>query len=597
MSNALEAASLIMVPSGYEDGTLASVKPNDGTGDFTFSRGSNLSATRINEQGYIEKGYENLLLQSNTFDTTWTQVSLLPPTSGQAGYDGTNDAWYFEKVGAFGRLQQSISTSGVQTLSVYLKAKDSSWVSLQAGGANTSRQYFDLTAPIETAKGSSNNIISSSIEDAGDGWRKCSITYEGTKTFAYVYIAEGNGQVNGTSGSLYIQDAMLNQGLVAYPYIETTAAPVSGGILEDMPRLDWASGVPSLLLEPSRTNIMPYSEYFDGFSFNTEDTTLVANSEIGPEGLQNAYKITADAVFNYHRIRQILISTSIGSSYTISIFAKSNGHNFILFRFSQISASNKNVSFNISTGEVDFQSSVFNNAAVEDYGNGWYRCWATFISDDPTMEWNLRSQPTTQIGTDDGIDRYTGDSESGAYIYGAQFEEGSYPTSYIPTYGVSQTRLQYSAFASNVASLIDSTQGTIFFEGKSLSSVLPNYNYFISLSDSTSANRMEIRQITDEVQFLWRVNNSYQSQIITIGITITDFWKVALKYSSTEIKMFFNGSLVDTISSPTLYSANTLNRVGFDDGYNNFKSNNKVKQVLVFPTALSDEECIQLTTV
>ena len=67
MSNALEQASLIMVPSGYEDGTLGSLKPTDGTGDFTFSRGSNISATRVNADGNIEKGYENLLLQSNAF--------------------------------------------------------------------------------------------------------------------------------------------------------------------------------------------------------------------------------------------------------------------------------------------------------------------------------------------------------------------------------------------------------------------------------------------------------------------------------------------------------------------------------------------------
>ena len=65
MSTALEAASLIMVPSGYDNGVLGSVKPTDGTGDFTFSRGSDISATRVNEDGYIEKGYENLLLQSN----------------------------------------------------------------------------------------------------------------------------------------------------------------------------------------------------------------------------------------------------------------------------------------------------------------------------------------------------------------------------------------------------------------------------------------------------------------------------------------------------------------------------------------------------
>ena len=69
--NALEAASLVMIPSGYEDGTLGSLKPTDGTGDFTFSRGSNISATRVTADGNIEKGYENLLLQSNTFDTTW----------------------------------------------------------------------------------------------------------------------------------------------------------------------------------------------------------------------------------------------------------------------------------------------------------------------------------------------------------------------------------------------------------------------------------------------------------------------------------------------------------------------------------------------
>ena len=50
--------------------------------------------------------------------------------------------------------------------------------------------------------------------------------------------------------------------MVAYPYVETTTAPVAGGILEDMPRLDYSNGsCPSLLLEPSRTNETPHSEY------------------------------------------------------------------------------------------------------------------------------------------------------------------------------------------------------------------------------------------------------------------------------------------------------------------------------------------------
>jgi hypothetical protein len=64
-------ASLAMIPSAYKDGKLYSIKPTDGSGDFTFTRGSNLAATRVDENGLIEKGRENLLLQSNQFDTTW----------------------------------------------------------------------------------------------------------------------------------------------------------------------------------------------------------------------------------------------------------------------------------------------------------------------------------------------------------------------------------------------------------------------------------------------------------------------------------------------------------------------------------------------
>jgi hypothetical protein len=55
-------ASLVMIPSAYKDGKLYSIKPTDGSGDFTFSRGSNLAATRVNSSGLIEKGRENLSL-------------------------------------------------------------------------------------------------------------------------------------------------------------------------------------------------------------------------------------------------------------------------------------------------------------------------------------------------------------------------------------------------------------------------------------------------------------------------------------------------------------------------------------------------------
>src|SRR5210317_2249993 len=105
----LNKASLIQIPSGYKDGTLYSAKPTNGDGDFTFSRGSNLAATRVNSEGLIEKGRENLLTYSNDFsNSSWIKY-LLNVTSGQTGYDGSSDAWLCEKTGAFGNIYKVTS--------------------------------------------------------------------------------------------------------------------------------------------------------------------------------------------------------------------------------------------------------------------------------------------------------------------------------------------------------------------------------------------------------------------------------------------------------------------------------------------------------
>ena len=50
--NLLEKASILLTPTAYNDGSMLSVKPENGDGDFTFSRSS--AATRVNAQGLVE---------------------------------------------------------------------------------------------------------------------------------------------------------------------------------------------------------------------------------------------------------------------------------------------------------------------------------------------------------------------------------------------------------------------------------------------------------------------------------------------------------------------------------------------------------------
>jgi len=571
MSTALEAASLIMIPTSYSDGLLASAKPNDGAGDFTFSRGSNTSATRVNADGNIEKGYENLLLQSNSFTTTpWVQVSILPPTSGQTGYDGSTDAWYFEKTGAFGRLQQSISTSGVQTYSVYLKAKDSSWVNIEIHGASTSRQYFDLTAPIETAKGSSNNIVSSSIEDAGNGWRKCSITYEGSKTFLFIFIAEGNGQVSGTTGSLYIQDAMLNQELVAYPYVETTTAPVAAGILEDTPRIDFSGGDQSLLLEPSRTSLIKYSEYF-GVGWIQDNLSIITNDATSPEGLQNATKVYPTSSGNYRNIR---LSPSQPSSeqITISIFAKAAELDHLVLI--DYDGSGVGIDFNLSTGvATDSATTDFDFVDMVDYGNGWYRCIATATN--PYFYWIL---------SDNGGLSVTANGTDGLYIYGAQAEQGSYPTSYIPTYGVSQTRLVETIDRLILPESLG-TEFTIFFDTE----LFQSGNGLLIFEDVNNAEVYKFYSYSNHYDILNLQNGQY-----LVKTDAAPNGKIALSQSGSTIKIYVNGQEKTKAGAV----GNTTEITKFRINQTSVGSNIcLLNQMIIFPTALSDDECITLTTI
>ena len=161
-------ASLVMIPSAYKDGKLYSIKPTDGSGDFTFTRGSNLAATRVDVNGLIEKGRENLVLQSNQFDTTWgtNNASI---TSGQIGYDGSSDAWLLSKTDSNALISQSVSKSGVQTYSIYAKAGTLSWCRflITATTGNQSR-YFDLSTGTKGGSGYGTEI-DSTITSVGSG--------------------------------------------------------------------------------------------------------------------------------------------------------------------------------------------------------------------------------------------------------------------------------------------------------------------------------------------------------------------------------------------------------------------------------------------
>ena len=542
-SNFFNKASLVMVPDAPIDGKLPSVKPEDRSGDFIFSRGSNLAATRVNKDSLIEKGRENLLLQSNQFDTTWTK-SNATLTSGQSGYDGSLDAWLLSKTGT-GTLKQELTQSGVQSFSIYAKAGTSNWIRLLINGVALA--YYDLSNGV-VGTTSYSTFIDANIESVGGGWYRCSLVGSGSTSLVNIVVANADNDVSNTSGSIYIQDAQLEQGLVATEYIDTTTATVQKGILENLPRLDYSGGAscPSLLLEPSRTNYLPLSEYLEGW-VTIGSPTITTNYGISPEGIQNSTRFVAvsgDRKYTAYNLAY--------AEYTYSIYVKGTG----------------SLSLTDNTGAQRYDIT-------------------------PTSEWQRYDYTFTGAISNVQIRTF---SACDVEIYGIQLEAGSYPTSYIPTYGTSQTRSQDVGTQLNFSNFFDGYDFTMFLELKDNDSLVrANSANNFRISDTGGNNFGAIRiyrasssSTRHRVVFQDNSTNFDPSSVLIDG----DNPKMAVRriYNTGEFKVFVDGVLRLTATNTDYDMFRFIDFAGGGSSMN-------IKQIALFGTALTDDECIALTTI
>lgn len=586
MSKLFDFSSLAMIPTAYKDGKLYSVRPTDGSGDFTFSRGSNLAATRVDVNGLVEKGRENLLLHSNQFDTTWASQNLTA-TGNQTGYDGSNNAWKLTPSTAdtYHRIinsSSSVSGSVVVTLSVYAKADGYNFIRVSENANSGDYATFNLSTGVVE----NNTSLDAKIESVGNGWYRCSSTITPVAIHRFdIYVMESADvqqpwSADGISGIL-VQDAQLELGLVATSVIETGASTAQAGILEDLPRLDYSGGAscPALLLEPQRSNLVAQSEYINGIS--SAGGTIVDNSTTSPEGFVNAGLYTENTANTYHRFNTGGQTYTQNQAYTFSVFAKAeSGNRYVILNCT--SAFNARAFFDIDNGTYTTNNGT---ADIEDYGNGWYRCIVTgtrtAATGNDSIYFGLNSTSADSA--------YTGDGTSGAYFWGAQLEAGSYPTSYIPTYGSAVTRsAEEYCKVNNIEDIPN--EYTLFFEIEDIQA--SQNNSVIMDLYSTTANTISVRTYETSgdgrLRFIDIVNGS------TLFYLEHTSRKYCIRVNGTSVDGFTNGTLISSATAGS--SMNNLDDLNIRGGSSQ-RSLTKYKQLLVFPTALTDSECIALTTI
>ena len=338
------------------------------------------------------------------------------------------------------------------------------------------------------------------------------------------------------------------------------------GLIENVPsgvpRIDFSDGKGSLLLEPLSRNLITHSNEFDNVVwFNTIDGSgvnpiITPSVGLSPDGSNNAYRIQADqGVLGATNRSAIAFNFSITTEldYTITLYVKSN--------------TGSDQSFNIdSTGIVSPQTFT---ATSE---------WQRFEVNGQGL---ITGGQQLRIGLINNANNTTCD----LLIYGVMVEQQSYATSYIPTSGATATRNADTASKTGLGNYINSSEGVFYAEIKTDKSTAS----YIELNDGTSSNRISIGY--SGLSAALRFVNSTDNITRTEPTTRTNYNKLAVKWSATEVSLFLNGIKTDTITPSA--SVVGLSKIDFSTAAS-FQG--KVKDVRVYNQALTDTQLQQLTS-
>ena len=140
----------------------------------------------------------------------------------------------------------------------------------------------------------------------------------------------------------------------------------------------------------------------------------------------------------------------------MSFYAKAAERNLVRFwSWGGAAADTTAKFFNLHDGTMSGTDTV----SIDAVGNGWYRCSCLLPAG------NNQFVIGPAISTSNGNTNYLGVEGSGIYVWGAQLEQGTYPTSYIPTTTTAVTR---NADVLIAGDMVTNAAGSAYAEASSI---------------------------------------------------------------------------------------------------------------------------------
>jgi len=568
----------------------------------TFSRAS--SGTYVGSDGLIKTTHVNLLTYSEKFDNaSWVKTNVSVTANSVAAPDGTFTADFLAENTAAGLHQLETSSNlytavvnEPYTYSIYVKPNGRNEIGL--GYRDAGLTIFNLSTNSITIVqhiGAGGSITNNSIEALSNGWYRISSTIVDQAPYgrrAEVFLCNSGSSSytgNGSSGA-YVWGYQVEEGTTATDYIPTTNLPSGAPRFDHDPVTGESLG---LLVEESRTNFLRYTNNIGNapnpyWIQSSSGVNVIPNAALSPDGQNNATFVQEDSSNTSHYIRHPAFhipSNKTSTVFTYSVYVKPNGRTNITF-YNDVGAT-------LSRFNLDNPSSN-----VEIFPNGWYRLSSQYTSD-PNNPQNtsffIGMEDSVYTGNFYGSKPYQGNGVSGFYVWGAQCEEGSFPTSYIPTSGSTVTRSPdiVSIEGTNFSSWYNQSEGTVYVD---FDKATTERQQTFAISDGTQVNRMSVYYSNNTaVSYIGSPAGGYDQSVYIASSPLLSS-EYILGYSSGNTKPAIDGNLGTVITEPNLPTNTTLFLGRREAGDALYMLNGHISRLAYFPTRKTDQELVNMTS-
>ena len=568
---------------------------------------------------------QNLVLQSQTFDNaSWVKSATTVTANTTVAPDGTTTAETLAEdtaTSAHFTYQTGLGVVGSKTysFSVYGKNISGQYLNLSVFNVNNTTSYgaaiFDLSTGAVSSSGASGtgySVVSTNVTSVGSGWYRCELVMT-TGTSADVMwatIAMANSTTlgsygitsyTGTSRSIAIWGAQLENRSAISAYTATTTQAITNYI----PVLQTAaSGVArfdnnpttgeslGLLIEESRTNLATYSSDLSNAAWSKVQTTVTSDTVVAPDGTLIGDKLVeSTSTSTHYLISASSVSVTSGTAYTISLYAKASGRNFVVIEMNS-AALGAYAWFDLANGVVGTTGGSPSSTSITSVGNGWYR-----LTISKTATSSTTSLITIYTASVDNATSYTGNGFSGVFLWGIQYEAGAFATSYIPTVASQVTRAADAASmtGTNFSTWFNQGQGSFIINAARAavqdSTGSGGYGRILG-NDANNNSFLEYEPVTNVLSVSGV--GAYRFTVPSLSTAASVFNNMAVAYDSSGISVTANNAAVQVNSSARMRTSDRLNIFGTGSGA--YSSSGWVKKIAYYPIKVTSTNMQALTS-